>query len=177
MKFNKVINVLESNLRRASEQSFLFEEISTSYKSEMIDIFNKAIKDELHAAGLYQLIAGKIQDSFKARDEIQQHGIEEYEHFTQLVKYATNHGIIESLNLTLSLDTENMPSSVSDIIAYTQELETQAFTDYKNAAQLADEVGDSETRMFFEELMKDELRHFDDLGDLDARYVRNFDEF
>ena len=132
------------------------------YKEEITKIFNKVIIDELSAASVYHAMAANSKDA-KLAGELSTHGDEEFEHYKQLIEFATNHNII----LCYGIDSKvinNIPKEKDEILKVVQSLETIAIKDYRRAALLAREEKDLETEGFFTELMKDEMKHFDDLA-------------
>ena len=145
----------------------LFEAVDAEYQKKMVEIFNKAIRDELGASISYKAMAEKVYGAGnnKLREELIQHGKEEFEHFNELVSYAATHGILS--DLILEVDEEvivNAPSDVKGIIKFSQDLEMEAIKDYRNAAKLAFENKDMETHEFFSELASDEETHYDDVA-------------
>jgi ferritin len=172
--FKEFIDILEKDLRRVSEQSFIFEDISSEYKNKMIQIFKKAVHDELESVVLYKYLSEIIEHPVS--DELQDHSEEEFSHFNKLIKYASTHGIIEYIDVNLSFSP--VPSiTTEDAVNKTQELETIAISDYKQASEIADEEGDTETKMFFIDLMKEEMEHYDDIQQMfstEEYGVRNF---
>ena len=157
--FSNFLDHLEIDLRTDSNQSFLFEDITEDYKHLMVQVFNKAIKDELQASTWYKILSERAQQPALVQ-YLNDHSQEEHDHFKQLITYASNHAILEYLELDFTL---SMPE-VRDITAFTQGLEIQAAEDYKKIASQAKAVGDTETKLFFEEMMKDELRHYDEIA-------------
>ena len=153
--------ILETN------RSQVFEAVNQDYKNQMIEIFNKAIRDELSASISYKAMAEKIYGAgnSKLKEELIQHGNEEHEHFNELITYAASHGILK--DLVISIDEKvisNAPSNVKGIINFSQNLELEAIKDYRNASKLAFENGDMETHGFFAELAGDEEGHYDDVS-------------
>ena len=171
------IDVLTTELRKQSRKHYLFEEVSRTYKQSMIQIFQKAINDELSASSVYFLVGSKLSgfEGAEIQEKFIEHAREEYEHFTELVKYAADHGIINNLEIGLMDYTQNYPdiSNLQDIIQWKQDLETEARDDYLNAAKLAEKEGDTLTVEFFKELATDENRHLTDL----FKYTGEVDEF
>lgn len=133
-----------------------------SYSDIITQIFNKAIVDELSAASVYHAMAANITDA-KLAEELHAHGDEEFKHYKQLLEFALNHGLI----LCYGIDSKvinNVPKSKEAILKVVQSLETNAIKDYKESALIAREEKDLETEEFFMDLMKEEMRHFDDLA-------------
>ncbi len=166
--FKEFVNIVESDLRRVSGQSFLFEEINQDYKEQMIQIFKKALKDEMEAVIFYKFQSEKYYKN-EIDEILRDISQEEFQHFNELVSYASSHGILEFLN---DYKVELLP--LTNITQDVLKLETEAINDYKNASEVANAVGDTETRMFFEELMKDETIHYDKIAKI-AEITREFD--
>lgn len=179
--FDIFVKDLEKDLRRASNQSFLFEEISTSYEKEMINLFNKFIRDELETTINYKIMAESVSgDANIIKKELQEHAYDEFEHFNKLVNYASNHGILHHLEFEVRkvfTSPGELPTETKGIVQFTQDLEKAAAKDYKDAAECADDEGDTETKLFFEELMKEELKHYDDIASIvKGQYGRKLNE-
>ena len=160
-------DIMTTELRKKTKKHYMFEEIEGDYKQRMIDIFNKAIQDEISSAAVYLKIAG-LMDGFDSHEIVEKmisHGKEEFEHYTSLIDYASNHGILEYLDISLQdyARTYPDPNDIQGILDYKQELEIQAMNDYLNAAELAHQKGDTLTKLFFQHLAGDERRHYDDL--------------
>jgi len=135
-------------------------------------VFNKFIRDELSAASVYIKLS-ELVTTPKLAEELKEHAKEEFEHFQELMHFASAHGFIHTLNI--SLDSEAVcpfPGDdirdISDlsVIRFVQDLETTAINDYKRMATLAMDHRCIEVYEFFSELMKDEMEHFDDLAAL-----------
>ena len=155
------------------ESKVLSEAYSPEYENKMVQIFNKAIRDELEAAINYKIMAEQIfgSDVSLIKKDLEEHGKEEFSHFNEFIAYAADHSILNKLKFeirTALVNPQELPKDVQGIIQFSQDLETNAMNDYKAAAELACSVKDRETRMFFEELMKDEQKHFDSISDLDG---------
>ena len=134
------------------------------YKEQIIQIFNKALKDELSASIAYKTMAEACTDQ-PLTEELAAHGTEEYEHFNSLIAYAHNHTI--NTSLTFGLDeavVKGTPIERQAVLEFTQNLEKIAISDYKEAALLARKNDDLELEEFFIGLMKSEQSHFDDLA-------------
>ncbi|MCD6435238.1 MAG: ferritin-like domain-containing protein [Clostridiales bacterium] len=180
--FDVFVKDLEKDLRRVSNQSFLFEEINPSYEREMINLFNKFTRDELETSINYKIMSESIvgEGANAIKKELQEHAYDEYQHFNKLIEYASNHGILQHLEFEVRktfTTPEALPTDVKGIVEFTQSLEKEAAKDYKEAAELADEEGDTETKLFFEELMKEELKHYDDISNLHkSQYGRAFND-
>lgn len=145
----------------------LFEAQGADYKKKMVEIFNKAVKDELGASISYKAMSEKVfgAGNNKLREELAQHGAEEYEHFNELIAYAATHGILESLNIDIDEAViSGAPSDIKGMIKFSQDLELKAVKDYREASAYALENGDIETHEFFADLASDEETHFDDVA-------------
>jgi ferritin len=171
------IDILTSELRKQTNKLYLFEEISESYKNKMIIIFNKAIKDEMSSGALYGIL-GYDLIGFKEEEiaeEFINHGREEFDHYYQLLKYASDVGILDSLNIALDPFTQKYPKgNLDNIIKFKQMLENDAMQDYLSAAELAESEGDMLTKNFFLELATDERRHITDIlkySDIGREYI------
>ena len=143
------------------------ENAKQMYANEMVSIFTKAIRDELSASIAYRFMAESLvgMETEELRDELIEHADEEYTHFTELVTYASNHGILANLRPELdSSVVHNYPTEARAIMGFVQDLEMQAIRDYISAAKFARHHGDIETCAFFKELASDERGHFDDLA-------------
>lgn len=139
------------------------------YLNAITGIFNKSIKDELSSAIQYTIQSTKLKGSIESEtaDELLAHGKEEFDHFTQLVDYATKHGFDNGLVVELDFNViKNISTDLKTIQQFNMKLEKGASSDYKSAAILARDNGDLETEAFFIELMNDELKHYDDIAEL-----------
>lgn len=157
--------ILES--MNGSKGLALFEAQGTDYNKRMIEIFNKAVKDELGAAISYKAMSEKVfgAGNNKLREELAQHGVEEYEHFNELIAYAATHGILESLNIDIDESViSDAPADVKGMIKFSQDLELNAVKDYREASAYAFDNGDIETYEFFADLASDEEGHYDDVA-------------
>ena len=153
------------------KEFIISESYNPSYEEVMIGIFNKALRDELEASINYKIMAEQIVGPGinAIKQELLDHSKEEFEHFNQFVSYASDHDFLERVEFSIRTEMVNpkdLPTNVDGIVEFTQNLEMDAYNDYKNAAVIAEEEGDMETRMFFEELMKDEMGHYDDVSNL-----------
>lgn len=135
------------------------------YIEELTAGINKALRDEISSSMLYKKLAeqstGPEMEEFA--EQLAENGDEEYEHFKEILTYATNHGI----KFTLSVDpvvigmelAATLEANVNNIV----NLENIAYNDYKNLALCARKADDIETEAFFIELMNDERKHIDGL--------------
>ncbi len=175
--FNEFITDLEKDLRRESNNSFIFEEINETYENEMINIFNSLIRDELEASINYRILAQKITDA-PIQSQLIEHSKEEFTHYGLLVEYAANHGILNNLEFQVRKEQTNpaqLPDVLFGVVEFVQNLETTAAENYKLAAKRADEEGDTETRLFFEKLMQEEFGHYDDIANIyKSKFGRKF---
>jgi len=138
--------------------------IKIVYKEQIIQIFNKALKDELSASIAYKTMAEAVTDQ-PLSEELAAHGTEEYEHFNSLIAYAHNHSVETSLIFGLDESVvKGTPVERQQVIEFTQNLEKIAIADYKAGALLARKNDDIELEEFFIDLMKSEQSHFDDLA-------------
>jgi len=82
MKFKNFLNTTD-----------LTEEYSPEYEAMMIQVFNKAVRDELEASISYKIMAEQIQGPGinEIKEELEKHGKEEFEHFQEFIAYASNH--------------------------------------------------------------------------------------
>jgi len=136
-------------------------------KEFLIEKFNKFIRDEISAAAGYVVIANKLKgkDVANVVKELLEHSSEEYKHFTELVAYAGNHGFLNDLEL-VDFDTgvtKYTPKDLVECVKFIQGLEEQARKDYKEMVLLAKENKAVELEEFFEDMMGDEVEHFNDL--------------
>jgi len=179
--FEDFVRTLETDLRRETNDSYIFEEISQDYEAQMVQIFNKAVRDEIEASVGYRVMAESIQGTgVLIKKELSEHSVEEFEHFNQLIIYASNHGFLQKLDYNTRgtfMTPQELPTNLEGIVQFTQDLEKEAYTDYKAAAELANSVGDSETRLFFETLMQEELKHYDHISDHDENSKRSLNDF
>jgi rubrerythrin len=173
--FNEFLKDLEIDLRRESNQTFLFEEINVDYKNQMIQIFNKAIKDELEAMLFYRFMSEKFYEN-EIDEKLKDISNEEHQHFTEIVAYASNHGILKDIDFSVNiLHNFNNVNTLKELLDIVLLLEQQAFSDYKKASEIAEAQGDIESKIFFEELMKDEMHHYDALSKYSG-ITRGFNE-
>jgi bacterioferritin (cytochrome b1) len=145
----------------------ILEELESGYEDKILEVLNKAIKDELAAAISYIAMSEKVygQGNSKLRDELAEHGKEEYEHFTEIISFAAKHGLIDKLQLEVDMNViKNAPSDPKKIIDFSQNLELQAIEDYRKASAYAKDNGDFETHEFFAELAGDEEEHYDEIA-------------
>lgn len=163
--YKEFIETLEKDLRRESNLSFIFEDINLEYETKMIEIFNKSIQDEIYSALVYSIFAEKIIGSGAnyIKKELQEHSTDEFNHYNKLIKYAGSHGLINKIQFTVPVISD-LPEYKDEIVQYVQDLEIKAARDYKEYSKIADKEGDTETRMFFETLMQEELKHYDDIA-------------
>ena len=136
----------------------------SDYAKQLIAIFNKAVRDELSACSVYRIIGNKLKgpDTDEIRDHLFEHAKEEYGHYTELIDYASKHNFLQDIKVQLDNTVFNANGDNNALVLSTQNLETKAAQDYRNASILASKNNDIETHEFFTELMKDELKHFDE---------------
>jgi len=97
-----------------------------------------------------------------------EHADEEYEHHKELQDFAQRHGFQKKLNFSKINQQvfDNAPEgTMKDALMYHQELEAGAIDDYKALALYGEENDSPEVYEFFNELMHDEMKHFDDIAD------------
>lgn len=136
------------------------------YEQQVVELINKALKDELSAASSYSCMS-QITENGTLAQELMTHASEEFNHYNQIIGFIYAHGLESKVNFSFDLEVANQfPSDTYSIIEFTQRLETEAMEDYRKIALLARENNDLETEAFFMGLMASEQTHFDDL----ARY-------
>jgi len=170
------IDVLTTELRSQSKKTYLFEEISKGYRNEMIQIFQKALKDESFSFVSYLRIAEALKGYNEAEiaEEFLSHGLEESRHFQELLEYASKVQIIDELCIKFNYNYKMPGNDLESIITWKQDLENEAMTDYLKAAEIAFKEGDILTQEFFKELAKDESNHIDNLlkyTDIGSEYL------
>lgn len=138
------------------------------YKEKMKCFFNKVIKDEISASIFYAKAANELSGvgSAEISEELLEHSKEEFQHFNELVSFASKHGFLDEIQIELDDSVINF-SPISDakvVMEKVQELETSAIRDYGWMAKCAMKHGDIETAKFMKEIMSDEIKHFDDLA-------------
>lgn len=141
----------------------------SDYSKRIVEIFQKAIRDELTASAVYQkasaMLSGPGSDEIK--EHLQEHAKEEYQHYSEFIDYASRHNFLNDLNIILDQNSLNPKGNDYEIVKFTQDLEMIAAQDYKNAADFCFKHNDTETYEFFKEKLADEIRHFDE----DAYYL------
>jgi len=133
----------------------------------LVEKFNKFIRDEISAAAGYIVIAQKLKgkDVANVVKELMEHASEEFTHYKELITYAGNHGFLDKLKL-VDFDTtvtQYEPKDLIECVKFIQSLEEQARNDYKEMVLLARENDAVELEEFFEDIMGDEIGHFNDL--------------
>lgn len=142
------------------------DDFSEEYKEAVIELINIAVASEVSSASAYLCMA-EMTDNGTLAAELSAHAMEEFGHYKRIIGFLYAHGLEEYVSFQMDLDVSNdFPVDKSEIVAFTQMLETQAIEDYRTIALLARENDDLETEVFFTQLMKEEQGHFDDL----ARY-------
>lgn len=142
----------------------------TQYEELLVERINKFLRDEISAATGYALIASKLKGlaSEEIIEELQEHGKEEYEHYTELVEFAGRYGLEVKLSL-IDLDQrvlQYQPTDLKTTVEFINSLEKEARSDYLEMTKIAEEQEDIQTMEFFKELANDETKHF-----LDLQYV------
>jgi ferritin len=132
------------------------------YETEMQKRINKALRDEVSASIFYYKVGNFISD-LEAAEEILDHAKEEMEHFADIIKYSTSHGIICQVELDKSV-TEFFVEDDKKLVEKIQELEKLAISDYRDNAKFAEDNGDLESMEFWKSLMEKEIEHFDDIA-------------
>ena len=137
------------------------------YKELLIAFLNESLKDEISAVVSYNKLSNfaKGETSTQLRGELVEHADEEYGHFKEILAFAGNHGLENSLVFSFDMKViEVTYESNSDIALFNQKLEKEAYTKYKRMSEIARQNNDMETMEFFRELMVDEMGHFDDMA-------------
>ena len=137
--------------------------------NEFMKRFQKAMRDEISASIVYIKMAQSLSgfQGSKVADELLEHSKEEFEHYNELIDFATKHGFVDQLDYTIiDMDViKNAPmKDINAIMLYTQELEQTAISDYNELGKMAEEAESEEARKLFFEIMGDEQEHFDDLA-------------
>ena len=146
------------------------------YELQVVELINKALRDELSAASSYSCMSQTTENGTLA-SELMAHASEEFGHYNQIIGFVYAHGLEEKVNFSFDLNVANQfPSDTFTIIEFTQGLETRAMEDYRQIALLARENNDLETEAFFMGLMAAEQTHFDDLARYNGgrRVLRSF---
>lgn len=137
------------------------------YKKYIISKISKVLNDELTAAVLYFKMANELQgiSSGTVSKILKEHGDEEFGHFKNILEFAINHNIVPILGVDTVAINKN-PTDLIEVIMLTQNLEKTAMSDYKEIVTNAIAQGDVETQEFFEDILEDEIHHFDELAPL-----------
>ena len=136
-----------------------------------IEMFQKAITDELTAVAAYNKMAQSLfigLDEQRVAEHLIEHADEEHGHWKELQDFAQRHGFQKKLNFSIINKQifDNAPEgAIKDALMYHQELEATAIDDYKSLALYGEENDSPEVYEFFNELMHDEMKHFDDFAD------------
>jgi len=137
-----------------------------------MELFQKAISDELTAVAAYNKMAQSLYiglDEQRVADHLIEHADEEHGHWKELQDFAQRHGFQKELNFSLIhkeiFDNAPTNGNITEALMYHQELETGAITDYQALALFGEENNSPEVYEFFNELMHDEMKHFDDFAD------------
>lgn len=126
--------------------------------------FYKFLRDEISASIAYIRLSN-ITEKYHVANELKEHADKEYEHFTQLMKFAYAHGFGDDLIVVLDEPVVNfIPADLNDLLKFVQHLEQTAIDDYKEMIKISKEAGSIEGCDFFRELLHDEMEHFDDLA-------------
>lgn len=136
-----------------------------------MELFQKAITDELTAVATYHKMAQSLfvgLDEQRVAEHLIEHADEEYGHYKELQDFAQRHGFNKKLDFS-AINQEvfnNAPmGNMREAMMYHQELETGAIDDYRAMALFGEEHDSPEVHFFFQELMADEMKHFDDIAD------------
>jgi hypothetical protein len=90
------MNILTSELRKQSNRSYLFEEISKDYKDEMIEVFQ-----DIYSISLYNFTENLTEECFNNLKEITEYistsGIEENINRTKIYIPKENFGLNECI--------------------------------------------------------------------------------
>lgn len=150
--------------------------VNSDYKSIVTNFINKVLMDEISASILYKRVAeslvGSGHDAMK--EEFEEHSEEEFQHFNEIISFASSRGIMNEIYVTL--DDSIVQYSITDIqqtVLFTQTLELQAMEDYKYIMDVSHDNGDIDTCEFFKEIRNDEVSHFDDIAQFTGQ-VREF---
>lgn len=136
-----------------------------AYKDEIVTILNKAIMDEISASVFYFRQAEELKGV--AADEVinalKEYGNEEFGHYTEIMAYAGKFGMLSEIEVSFeNLTNSHLKPNLVEAMKVIEDLEKQAYNDYKTASQLALDNDDIETYDFFKELMSDEAKHLDE---------------
>ena len=136
-----------------------------------MELYQKAISDEITAVAAYHKMAQSLfvgLDEQRVAEHLIEHADEEYGHWKELQDFAQRHGFQKLLDFSAITQEifDNAPTgSMRDALMYHQELETGAIADYQALALFGEENDSPEVYEFFNELMHDEMKHFDDFAD------------
>ena len=149
------------------------------YKEKIVELLNKALKDELSASIAYKCMS-ELTENGTLAEELLAHSGEEYGHYNRILSYVFSHGLEGDIRIILDLEVSNLyPKDTKGIIKFTQDLEIEAIEDYRRGALLARENDDLETEELFKGLMSEEQGHFDDLSryNKERRELTSFKEY
>ena len=142
--------------------------VGIGYPEKLKCKIQKFLMDELSASVYYTKAANEMVGlgASEVSEELQKHADEEYEHFKELMEFASKHGMLKDMPVSLDCSVVDYPelSNPITVMKRVQELEQAAIADYSEMAKCAMQHGDIETAKFFKELMGDEIKHFDDLA-------------
>lgn len=142
--------------------------VEKRYPEKLKCFFNKAIKDEISASIMYAKAANELEGlgSSEVSEELLAHSKEEFEHFNELLSFASKHGFMSEIDICLDDEVVKFQplNDAKTVMKKVQELEEAAISDYSRMAKCAMRHGDIETAKFMKELMGDEIKHFDDLA-------------
>lgn len=132
------------------------------YEEIINEKIGKLMTDEISAATMYTEAAQYITDVSLA-DEIRTHAQEEFNHFKKLLEFATDHSLKTNYDFDRTV-IKNIPRDTKSLIKIIQTLEKKAIANYREIALLARENNDLEGEALFLELMREEMKHFDDIA-------------
>ncbi len=138
-----------------------------TYAECVKQVLNKSIRDEISSAIFYVRAAKELYgtESQEVAEELEDHAMEEFEHFVRLLHFANMYGLEKDIEFTLDERVVNLPiKNVNQVIDEVQKLEVIAIEDYKKIVNRAKEVGDVPVEEFFNKLVQEEVEHFDDLA-------------
>lgn len=152
-KFKKYLTELESCEKTQPNNEFQL-------------LFQKVLNDEISAVILYQRLANEMigQEFDYFRDQMSEHAKDELEHFNDLLEIAANRGISYTVNLTEDANLPITSETAELLVLRTQELETNAISDYKTLIKMCKELQEFELGKKFKEILEDEGEHFDDVA-------------
>lgn len=134
---------------------------------EFKQLLNKVFNDEISAATFYKRAAADLigVESKNVSDELNIHADEEMGHFNMLIKYASDFGILQELNIVLDQEVANFKvTSLEEVMVKVQDLESQAIADYEALMLSCFERKEVTGFELFKKILHDEIGHYDDLA-------------